>query len=196
VSPAALRIVAVASVLAVVGFTWHRSAVWAGPLPFWEDAVAGNPDNPRARFGFGTALLAQKNCKRAVQELTRGRMGEPMNGDILWNLAEAYRCNDQPESALATFREFVNAHPTANAWNEIAYTAAQLGMTDDVFTAVSNALSLEPNNALSYAYRGLARIATNDTDGANADFRHSLQLEPQNPVALTGLNRLAGNRSQ
>ena len=67
-------------------------------------------------------------------------------------------------------------------------------MTDDVFTAVSNALRIDPNNALAYAYRGLARIATNDTGGALADFQQSLQLEPQNPVALAGLQRLTENR--
>lgn len=192
----ALRIIAVATVLAALAFTWHRSAVWAGPLSFWGDAVRGNPANPRARFGLGTALLAQKNCKRAVDELARGRAAEPKNVDILWNLAQAYRCNDQPELALTTFRQFVDIHPTANAWDEIAYTEAQLGKTDDVFAAVSNAMRIDPGNALAYAYRGLARVATNDTGGANADFQHSLQLEPQNPVALAGLRRLAENRGQ
>jgi protein O-mannosyl-transferase len=189
-----LRIIAVASVLAAVAFTWHRTPVWAGPRPFWNDAVQGNPANPRAHFGLGTALLAQKDCKRAVEELTKGRAAEPKNDDIVWNLAQAYRCTNQQALALTTFREFVDIRPTANAWDEIAYTEAQLGMPDDLFTAVSNALRIDPNNALAYAYRGLARIAANDTGGAYADFQHSLQLEPQNPVALTGLRRLAENR--
>ena len=191
-----LRAVAVVSVLAAVAFTWHRAAVWAGPLPFWEDAVKRNPANPRALFGLGTALLAQKKCDRAVEELAKGRAAEPKNVDIIWNLAQAYRCKNQLDLALSAFHQFVDIQPTANAWDEIAYTEAQLGMTDDVFTAVSNALKLDPNNALAYAYRGLARVATNDTGGANADFQHSLQLEPQNTVALSGLQRLAGNRSK
>jgi tetratricopeptide (TPR) repeat protein len=183
-------------VLIALAFTWHRAAVWAGPLPFWENAVKGNPANPRARFGLGTALLAQKECKRAAEELARGRAAEPANADIIWNLAQAYRCSDQPAQSLVTFHQFVDIHPTANAWDEIAYTQAQLGMSDDVFTAVSNALRLDPRNALAYAYRGLARIATNDAAGANADFQYALQLEPQNAVALTGLRRLAENRGK
>ena len=88
-----LRLIAFASVLVAVVFTWHRTPVWAGPLSFWDDAVQGNPANPRARFGLGTALLARKDCKRAVEELTKGRAAEPKNGDIIWNLAQAYRCS-------------------------------------------------------------------------------------------------------
>jgi tetratricopeptide (TPR) repeat protein len=187
-----LRALAVASVLMAAGLSWQRSAVWSGPLSFWADSVHANPANSRAQFGLGTTLLAVHDCKSAVRELTLARSEDALDPQIEWNLAEAYLCNKQPELALPLFQAFTNDHPSADAWNKVAYTKAVLERFDEVFSALANALRLDPNNATSYSYQGFARLALNNPSGARSDFQRALELDPQNSLALDGIQRVDG----
>jgi Flp pilus assembly protein TadD len=187
-----LRAVAAIAVVAAAILSWQRSAVWAGPVAFWSDAALKNPANSRAHLGLGSALMVENACKPAVREFEIARSEDPANTGTVWNLGEALRCAGQPGRALPLFQSFAVSRPSADAWNQVAYTEANLGRTDEVFAAIDKALSLDPNNATSYAYRGLARLALNNLDGARADLARSLDLDPRNAVALDASRRLSG----
>jgi len=195
-SPATLRAVAIASVLIAALLSWNRSAVWASPEVFWGDSAQKNPLNPRAHFGLGTSLLARHDCVAAVKELAIARSQDPSKTDIQWNLGQAYQCNGQLELALIQYRAVADTRPSADAWNQIAYNEARLGHSDEVFAALADAMRLDPDNAVSWAYRGLARMTTSNSKDAQADFERALQLDPQNQVALDGLRRLNGLRGR
>ena len=110
----------------------------------------------------------------------------------MWNLAEAFQCAGQFDRAEALLLSFANSNPSANTWNQVAFTEAHLGRTDAVFAATDKALILDPNNATSYAYRGLAKFAVNNVEGARADLARALSLDPHNSAALAGNRRLSG----
>jgi Tfp pilus assembly protein PilF len=193
--PRHLQAVAAVTVVTAACLSWQRSFVWTGPVAFWSDAALKNPANARAHLGLGSALLVQHDCKPAVREFTIAKEEDPANTGTTWNLAEALQCAGQPARALPLLQSFASSKPSAEAWNQVAYTEATLGRPDEVFTAIDKALSLDPNNATSYAYRGLARFALNNLAGAREDFAHALQLDPQNTAALDGslqLDRLQG----
>jgi Flp pilus assembly protein TadD len=187
-----LRVLAVLLVVIAASLSWQRSAVWTGPFAFWSDSEEKNPSNSRAHFGLGSALLVAGDCKGAVREFTWGISRDPSNQEIMWNLAEALECDSQPQRALALFQTFTQIKGSADAWNHVAYNEARLGHSDATFAAIDKALSLDPNNATSYAYRGLARVAAHDINGARTDLAHSLELDPHNGAAIEGSRRLSG----
>jgi Flp pilus assembly protein TadD len=191
-----LRIAAVAAAVIAAALSWQRSAVWIGPVAFWSDSALKNPSNSRAHFGLGSALVAARNCNPAIREFTLARSQDPSNDQAIWNLGEALECDGQLERALAVWQDFANSKPSAETWNQVAYTNARLGRTDAAFSAIDKALSLDPNNATSYAYRGLARLTLDNLDGARADLAHALELDPNNAVAVDANRRLgaAGGR--
>ena len=125
------RILASACVVLVAGLSWQRSAVWSSPLAFWDDCLRRVPGNLRARMGYGSALLALHECKPAVQEFIRARSDDPNNPTLEWNLASAYECDNQYEPALPLFQSFAGAHPSADAWNHIAYNQLKLRQLDE-----------------------------------------------------------------
>lgn len=187
-----LRTFGTVAVLAAAALSWHRSAVWSGPLELWSDSVEKNPSNPRAHLGLGDAFMASNNCQPAVREFTLARQEEPSNRQTVWNLAEALQCAKQFDRAEALLQSFADSNPSADTWNQVAFTEANLGRTDAVFAAIDKALSLDPNNATSYAYRGLAKFAVNNIAGARADLAHALVLDPHNAAALAGNRKLSG----
>lgn len=185
-----LRATVLGLLLVLAGLSWQRSGVWRGPLEYWGDSVRKNPANSRAHFGLGSALVAAGNCHGAAAEFKLARASDPSNDQIAWDLAAALQCDRQPAMALPLLQAFAKTHPTADAWNQIAITQASLGNVDAVLAAVENALRADPNNANSYAYRGLARTALDNIAGAKADFQHALRLDPGNALALEGLRRI------
>lgn len=181
------RILASACVVLVAGLSWQRSAVWSSPLAFWDDCLRRVPGNLRARMGYGSALLALHECKPAVQEFIRARSDDPNNPTLEWNLASAYECDNQYEPALPLFQSFAGAHPSADAWNHIAYNQLKLRQLDEAADSVQHALRLDPGNVTSYTYQGFTRLAMNNMDGAREDFQHALELDPDNAAARRGL---------
>jgi Flp pilus assembly protein TadD len=140
--------------------------------------------------------VAVNDCTRAAREFTFARAQDPSNPEIVWNLGEALQCAGQFDRSLPVLEAFANSRPSAEAWNQVAYAEARLGRSDAAFAAIDKALSLDPNNATSFAYRGLARLAADNPDGARADLAHALGLDPSNPAALEGNRRLNAFRGR
>jgi protein O-mannosyl-transferase len=190
---------AIATVLILSVLSYNRSVAWASDLSLWTDSVQTNPTGFRAHYGLGAAMLARGDCAHAVEQFSTARsLPGPTQGvsrnELLWNLAEAYRCSKQPTEALAAYQSFAAAKPTAAAYRQIGFVQASLGNSDAALTAFGEALALDPNDAATYTYRGLARIALKDLDGAESDLHRALDLDPGNQVAVQGLATVASQR--
>jgi protein O-mannosyl-transferase len=193
-SVSALRNSAVA-IVAILGLiSCARGGVWTSDVAFWRDSTEKNPDNGRAHFGLGSALVKAHNCAAAIPSFEIARSKEPANAQFAWDLATAYQCHQDPERALVLYRTLAAAQPTAATYDQIGYIEATQGRVPQSLDAIENALRLDPNDATAYAYRGLARLALDDTEHAEADFRHALQIDPTNEAASKGLAALAARR--
>jgi tetratricopeptide (TPR) repeat protein len=196
-TPALRRAVAIVAILVCSALSWSRSAAWASDFNLWSESVRANPINSRAHFGLGSAMMSRGDCTGAVREFStaRSQTGTAQGGgypaEVLWNLAEAYQCGKKPAEALVLYRSFAEVNPTAAAYKQIGFVEAILGHADAAVAAFEQALKLDPNDATAYAYRGLARLAMNNPEGARTDLRHALELEPENRVATDGLARLS-----
>jgi tetratricopeptide (TPR) repeat protein len=193
-SAATLKPIAVGVVVCVAFLCWHRSQIWVSDVTFWRDSAIKNPANARAYYGLGVALMKSQKCAAAIPEFVAARSRDSGNYELVWDLASAYECNRQPEMAVSLLHSFAAARPSASSYNRLAYVEASLGHTSQALEAIENALRLDPNNATSFAYRGLAKVALSDFSGADVDFQRALEIEPDNKIALHGLDLVASKQ--
>ena len=191
VSAANLRIAAIAALAICAGLSWRRSEVWVNDVDFWRDAANKNPSNARAYFGLGAALMKQQNCAQAIPPLLEARARKPADMQIAFDLVSAYQCTKQPARAVPVLRRILASQPSPDAYNLLGYLEATQGHLPEAMAALEGALRLDPNNVTAFAYRGLAKMAARDTEGAEADFNHALELDPGNGTATNGLDALA-----
>ena len=84
--------------------------------------------------------------------------------------------------------------PSSGAYDLIGYLEAVQGHPVEALDALENALRLDPNNAVAYAYRGLTRMAMNDDAAAAGDFQKALEIDPNNSTAVNGMTALESKR--
>lgn len=179
-----------AGVLLVLGFlTYQRNKVWAGPIPFWENVLAGSPDNSRAHFQIGLAYYQEGRCEAAVSHYARseklGRIEHRLFVD--WALAED--CLGHPEQALAHLERAAGMRPTAHVYALIGMIHAKQGHNEQALAALNQAERLDPAHDMTYAYRGNILLLDGDAAGAAVQYRRALELNPNNEAARNGLAR-------
>jgi tetratricopeptide (TPR) repeat protein len=189
-APSWRRNATIAALLACAFLSWSRSTVWASPLNFWENSMAGNAANSRAHYGVGVAMMTGSDCAHAAREFSAARALAPSNKEVLWDLAESYMCANNFKMAVAAYHSYAQVAPTAEAYAKIGLAEGRLGHADAAQTAVEKALSMDNQNADAYGYRGFIRIALNNPAAARSDFERALQLDPQNATALKGISML------
>jgi tetratricopeptide (TPR) repeat protein len=191
VKPRRIAAAAVSAVAVLAALCYHRSLVWDGDMPLWEDAIAQNPKNARAHASLGSAMMLNHDCAAAAREF--GVVVDLQGLDDIdgRNLGAAYECSGQPERALSTYRLLVGVHPESEAWTRIGYLEALSEHSDEALAAFDTAVRLDPNNTSAWAFRGVARVAVNDLSGAREDFHHALALDPANEIASSWLAKLA-----
>jgi tetratricopeptide (TPR) repeat protein len=133
-------------------------------------------------------------CVDAIREFKIVQSQAGPSEEMSTNLAAAYQCNHQPELALNELQAIVAKHPSASLYDRIGYIEATMGRVAPALDAFENALRLDKNDATAYSYRGTAKLAINDSRGAEADLRRALELDPGNGAALQGMAALAARR--
>jgi hypothetical protein len=143
------------------------------PLAMWQHAlqqaqtdIAAKPDDAFAWFNLGTNLT---------------ELGKLTGDETLF--ASAVAAYDQARTIGLPWRML---------WYQFGPYEAYLGngRTDDVFTLAEAMLSNfgGQNVEETYFYRGQARLASGDINGAAADFRTALQLYPNYTTAQVALD--------
>jgi tetratricopeptide (TPR) repeat protein len=180
--------VAMAALLVAAGAaTYHRSQVWSGTIPFWEDTARKNPKKRRPGFQLAFAYYEANRCDDAVREFGRVAGLEPPEYDLLVDWALAYDCLHQTDRALEKLNQAAEKRPGAHVYSMIGMMHAKQSRWDQALAALDTAGKLDARYAMAYAYRGNIFLRTGRSSDAVAEFQKALALEPQNPFARNGL---------
>jgi protein O-mannosyl-transferase len=194
------RACAIGVLLVCAGLSWQRSAAWASDFNLWSDSIRKNPDNARAHFGLGTAMMISRDCAGAAREFSAARaagkhtLEEVSDSEVTWNLAMAYECDKKPTDALAQYRAFAAAQPTAAVYDRIGFLEAKGGDTSAALGAFEKAMQLDASDANAYAYRGMVFLAGENYAAAQADLKRAMEIDPENQVAAEGMAKLTAGR--
>jgi len=124
-------------------------------LPIKSITWIGNA-YPRAHYYMGFICIKRKQFDRAIEFLDKGQTLEPTNPKFIFEKAQALVHSGRKNEALALYDQVMEIGPHINAHDL----------------------------AVSRRGRGFVLIEMNDLENAEAAFRSSLELEPDNQVAL------------
>jgi hypothetical protein len=188
-------IAAMASVLLVAAFgTYQRCMVWSDPVILWEDAVAKSPKLARDEFQLADAYREEGQCIKALQHYERTAQLDSAAKHSDWydtlflNWGLAYgECLNQPEQALAKYKQAAAIKPTALAYSQIGMIYGKQGHNAEALEALQKALQLDPTFDRTYVYLGGVHQNMGDLPTAAAEFNHALVLNPQDETAAQSL---------
>jgi tetratricopeptide (TPR) repeat protein len=176
-----------------------------------------NADNPYAEvdrrleavhFYLGEIYLERGDLDRAKEELQAALAIEPTDADALYLLGNVLRQQEDYEGAVAVYALATNLVPDfREAYEGMADAAESQGdpltasyaramlrlFSDDVETAVrelENVVEQSPENAAAYFGLGYGYETLGQQDKAVAAYRRSLEADPSQYAAQSGLARL------
>jgi tetratricopeptide (TPR) repeat protein len=177
--------------------TYQRSIVWSDPVILWEDTVAKSPKVARDEFQLAEAYREEGLCAKALPHYERTAQLDPADKhsdwyDTLfldWGLAYG-ECLNQPEQALAKYKQAVAIKPSAIGYSQIGMMYGKAGRNAEALEVLQKALSLDPNFDPTYVYLGGVYQNMGDFAKAAAEFKQALAINPQNETAAQSLARL------
>ena len=184
--------------LALTATTHARAEIWSGPRFLWEDTAAKSPGKARVHFQLASTYcgpacggsLQDQEAPRydlAIAEYAKASQLEKPTYELLVDWAAAYDSLNQPETALAKLREAAALDGTAHVYTQIAKVYGERQRWTDALDALATAERLNPNFAVTYAYRGLVHLATNQPAAAVLDYQRALTLDGNLQQARDGL---------
>ena len=105
-----------------------------------------------------------------------------------WIGGLALNCVNQPDQALAKFREAAALEPTAHVYTQMAKVYGDRGQWTEFDDALNRAQAIDPSFASIYAYRGIEYVKLKRWADAVREYQHALQLDPSlEPTIQPGL---------
>jgi protein O-mannosyl-transferase len=190
--PRATLTAACAATLLVAALVTHaRAEAWSSEVALWEDSTAKSPDKPRDHFQLGLSYLDAGDCTRAVTEFektSRYRDDSYPRYNLLVDWGLALNCVNQPDQALAKFREAAGLEQTAHVYTQMAKVYGDREQWTEFDDALNRAQTIDPSFANIYAYRGIEYLKLKRWADAVREYQHALQLDPSlEPTIRQGL---------
>jgi tetratricopeptide (TPR) repeat protein len=154
----------------------------------WHDAYLKNPDNSRVLMGLGTGYAAQGKCAEAIPYFQKAVLVDPQYKNV-FNLAGAYDCAGQLDSAMTGYQSAIKVKPSAEAWVHIGLIQMKKGRYDEAYRSLDAAEAINAGDVDIYCYRGILDLAESRFDHAQNEFQKALARDPANVMALRGMNR-------
>jgi tetratricopeptide (TPR) repeat protein len=187
----ALRWSVVALLLATVASlafaTMRRNEDYRSNLAMWSDTVAKRPDNSRAHFNLGVALMQRQRIDDAVTQYTETLRLRPDFAAAYLNLGIALMKQGRVEAAMSNFSEALRLVPdgelAATAHYELGVALSAQGQTEAAITHHAAAVHIKPSFAEAHNNLGAALGGQGRRTEALAHFEEAIRAKPDYPEA-------------
>ena len=154
--------------------------------PLYEQALAEAPD-ARVLNDYGYLLYghARRELRRAVELYERAIALDPGYDKPHWQLIMARAALEEPGLAVRMYERRLAASPAElREYRFLAGAQLRAHAFEPALAVVEAGLELVSDDAALVAMRGEARAGLGDPEGALADWRRALELEPEDIGAL------------
>lgn len=146
--------------------------------------VAAQPENAKANYLLGLALLEQSKVDEAEPKLSKARDLGYAPDQVKTGLGRIYLQRQQYDQALAVLNEAQTANPkNADAYMYRGIARANKNQFNEAVQDLEKAIQINPNNAKAHYYGGLAYNGLKRPDKMVEHFQIFLKLAPDAPEA-------------
>jgi Tfp pilus assembly protein PilF len=155
-------------------------AAYLEALPLYEQAARNGADPETLKdYGYLLECHARNLLRRAVEQYERAIELDPEFDKPRYQLISARAGLQESELPIVEYEKKLEAAPEQIRWHRLlasAYLSAH--EYDRARNVVDRGLALEPDDAMLIESRAEARAGTGDPEGALADWRRALELDP------------------
>ena len=172
-----------------LGFlTAQRNEDYRSELAIWSDTVAKRPNNPRAHYGLGVALVDQSRIPEAMSEYAVALRIKPDYAEAHYNLGYALASQDKVPEAIAEYDAALRIKPDyAEAHYNLGTALASQGRIAEAMTQFTAALRINPDNSKAHNNLGTALAEQGRIAEAMTQFTAALRINPDNSEAHNNL---------
>lgn len=143
----------------------------------YTEVIRINPNDADAYGNRGGVYLRTGEYQNAVTDYTQAMLLNPDNGGVYnWNRGLAYSELGEKEMAVS---DFTNAFFLRNSADWMFSCGNNSSCWSAAVQFLSNSITINPNDAVSYNYRGIAYNYISDYDKAIADFTEAIRIDPK-----------------
>ena len=172
------------------GLTYQRNVLWGSAAGIWKDTVAKSPEKYRPRFQLARAEYEVGSCSDAAAQYQKLAEMQRPRYDLLLDWALAYDCAGNSQQALEKFKASAELRPNAHTYSQVGMEYGKIGKYPEALAALQMAEDYNPDFPMTYYYRGNIHAIQGDQASALADYRHVLELDPDNQPAREALARM------
>jgi tetratricopeptide (TPR) repeat protein len=156
-------------------------AAFREALPLFEAAVASAPNSEDLRhYGYLLECHGRRWLRQAATQYERAIELDPSVDKVRYQLISARAGLREIEQEVDVYEKRLAAAPDdIREYRFLACAYLAAGAYDKAREVAERGLSLAPNDAILAYDRGEARSKTGDPDGALADWRLALALDPE-----------------
>ncbi len=180
---AASKSILITTMIAVAGiFGWltlERNKIYATEISVWQDVIGKRPDNARAQFNLGLALLLQKENDAALRRFKEAVRLKPDYSEGYYNIGLILIRQNRFKEAMAPLQKALEINPRyAEAHNNLGSALLQLGKDEEAKGHFLDAVKISAANAEAYNNLGIIAVKEHDPKDAVAYFLKSVAAEP------------------
>ncbi len=148
-----------------------------------DEILKSNPKDVEGLIARGRILIVQKKGSDAMQALNTAVKSEPDNAAAHYFLALAADLTGDTTRRETELREAVRLRPDfSEAQAALGSIALQKGDWDTLSSSAEAVLKAQPASPQGYLMRAMAETSRKDVARAEADFKHAIQIAPNNAM--------------
>lgn len=175
----------------ILGFMSKESGDTAAAVRYFRMTTDRDPEHQHAFIQLG--LLMAANADPLAEEYYKQALAlDPNSIEVLYNLGMYYQENEMYNESMAAYHKILKIDPGFKmGWYNLGYIhLAYLGVYHESVKYFSEALRVDPAYVEALYNRGYAYELMGDVLNARKDYQRALQVSPNYPLAVEGLNRL------
>jgi tetratricopeptide (TPR) repeat protein len=148
----------------------------------WREALALNPDDPRANNNIAVSLSQAGLMDEAIAHWEKALQSYSAYGEVHRNLARAYLHRQKPDAALVHAQEAVRINPADfEARNHLGVALLRNGRLEEALSQFQQVLAVAPRDFEARYNSGLALMMRGRPEDAIVQFNAALQIAPTDP---------------
>jgi tetratricopeptide (TPR) repeat protein len=156
-----------------------------------QGVLDDDPDHPLARFRLGIVWDQARQYEQAIREYETVIRAVPAWMEPYPLLARLYLFRGQSGTAVELLKQQLRYDPDANTYARLALAEHLEGApAKTCLSLLDEALGRDPRSVLAYLYRAEVYTAAGRFHQARASYHKALEIDPENQIARTGVNRL------